>query len=54
LFTCINAKCIEGTSNDVIPNTRKVAYTTAPDENDGVFLKVVTFTTDVRGNFFTI
>jgi hypothetical protein len=54
LFTCINAERIERTSYDVIPNTWKVAYTTAANKNDGVFLKVMTFTTDVRRNFFAV
>jgi hypothetical protein len=37
----------------VVTNTRKVLYTTATHENNGVFLQIVTFTRDVGRNFVT-
>ena len=38
----------------MITNPWQVAYTTAFNENYGVFLKVMTFAADVGGNFLTV
>ena len=38
----------------MVTDTGEVADTTAADQHDGVLLKVVTFTTDVGGNFLAI
>jgi hypothetical protein len=51
--TTIHAEAVEATTDDVITNTRKVLYTAAANENDGVFLEVVTFTRDVCSDFVT-
>jgi hypothetical protein len=37
----------------VITHTRKVLHTTAANEHNAMFLKVVTFTGNVSGNFIT-
>jgi hypothetical protein len=38
----------------VVTYTGKVLYSTAPDKNNRVFLKVVTYTGDVSSNFKTV
>jgi hypothetical protein len=45
---------VERTTNDVVTNTWKVWHTATTNEHNGVFLEVVTFTTDVRPNFVTV
>ena len=40
---------IQSTTDDVVTDTGKVFYTAAANHDDGVFLKVVAFTGDVRG-----
>ena len=42
---------IQSTTDDVVTDTGKVFYTAAANHDDGVFLKVVAFTGDVRGDF---
>ena len=54
LLAIIDTKGIERTTDDVVTNTGKVTNATAADEHDRVLLKVVAFTTDVRGHFFAI
>tara|TARA_B100001059_G_scaffold12583_2_gene10098 strand:- start:305 stop:661 length:357 start_codon:yes stop_codon:yes gene_type:complete len=54
LLAVIDSERIERTTDDVIPNTWKVTDTPATDENNGVLLEVVTFTTDVGGHFLAI
>ena len=49
-----NTLSIESASDDVVTYTRKVLYTSASDENDAVFLKVVADTGDVRSNLVTV
>jgi hypothetical protein len=38
----------------VVTHTGKVLNSTAPDKNNGVFLKVVAYTGDISGNFETV
>jgi hypothetical protein len=54
LLTTFDSQSVERTTNNVVSNTGKVTYTTTANKHDGVFLKVVTFTTDVCGNFLTV
>jgi hypothetical protein len=37
----------------MVTNARKVFHTTATNENNGVFLKIVSFTGNICGNFIT-
>ena len=41
-------------ANDGVANTGKVFHTTAADNDDRVFLKVVAFAGNVGGNFITV
>jgi|GEM_PF-2221202 len=54
LTTSIDAEAIEGAADDVVSHTRKVTNSTTANEHDGVFLKVMSFATDVCRNFFAI
>ena len=54
LLAVIDSERIERTTDDVIPNTWKVTDTPATDENNGVLLEVVTFTTDVGADFTSV
>ncbi|VTM73929.1 Uncharacterised protein [Raoultella planticola] len=54
MLTVFNAGAVKRTTNGVVTNTRKVFYTTATDQDHGVFLQVVTFTADVGGDFETV
>ena len=50
----VNAEAVEGTTDDVVTDTGKVADTTTLDQNHRVFLEVMTFTADVGGHFLTV
>ena len=54
LHSVCYTSCIQSTSNDVVTYTRKVFYSTASDQNNGVFLQVVAFTGDICCNFDTV
>jgi hypothetical protein len=54
LLPTINSECIERTTNNMVTNTRQVFHTTASDENDGVLLEVMTFTTNIGDNFLPV
>ena len=54
LRTACYAGSIQCTANDVVTYTRKVLYTTATYQYDGVFLQVVTFTRNVGVYFLTV
>jgi hypothetical protein len=45
---------IERTTDDVVTNTRKVLDPTAANQYNRVFLKFMTFTRDICGNFHLI
>ena len=51
LTAFVNTEAVQRTAHDVVTHTGKVANTTAFNQNDGVFLKVVTLTTDISGDF---
>ena len=42
LLASFNAGRVEGAADDLITNAREVADTTAANQNDGVFLKLMT------------
>jgi hypothetical protein len=52
--TSVNAKAVEGSTNNVVTNTRKVLYPTTTHQNDGVLLKIVTLTADIGNDFKAI
>ena len=54
LTSVSNTGGIQGSPDDVIPGTRKVLDTAAADHDDGVLLKVVTFTRNVAGNLNSV
>jgi hypothetical protein len=45
---------VKATANDVVSNTWKVLYTSTANEDNGVFLEVVTFTADICPYFVTV
>ncbi|ATD37007.1 hypothetical protein WH06_17080 [Aeromonas salmonicida subsp. salmonicida] len=51
LLTVFNTGTVQRTTNGVVTNTWQVFYTTATDQHNGVLLQVVTFTTDIGGDF---
>ena len=53
-FAVLYTRCIERSTNNVVPNAREIGYFAATDQHDGVFLEVVTFARDVSGNFHSI
>ena len=54
LTTTVNARCVQCSTNDLITNTRKITNTTASNENDGVFLKFVTFAGNIDRYLFPV
>ena len=54
LFTVFDALSIQSSTNHLIANARKVSNTTAANQDDAVFLKVVPFAWNVDGNFFAV
>lgn len=54
LLTTVDTEGIAGSANDLVSNPWQVPHTTTTDENDGVFLKVVTFTWDVNRDFLAV
>ena len=54
LLTAINTEGIAATANDLVSNPWQVPHTTTADQNDGVFLKVVTLTRDVNRDFLAV
>jgi hypothetical protein len=54
LVTTFDPEGVKRTTDDVVANAGKVTDTSAANQNDRVFLKVVTFTTDVGTDFATV
>ncbi|AAN82553.1 Hypothetical protein c4115 [Escherichia coli CFT073] len=54
LLTVFNAGAVKRTTYGVVTNTREVFNTTTTDQDHGVLLQVVTFTTDVGSHFETV
>src|SRR5690606_24155609 len=54
LLAVLHAGGIQRTTHGVVTDTRKVLHTAATNQNHAVFLQVVAFTTDVRGNLVTV
>jgi hypothetical protein len=41
LFTVLDAYGVQGATDDVIPDSRKVFYPSSPNENNGMLLEVM-------------
>ena len=54
LFAAIDAEGVAASTDDLITNSREIANTTAADEDDRVFLEVVTFARNVDGDFLAV
>ena len=54
LLTTFDRRAVERAADDLITNAREVANTTAADEDDRVFLKLVAFAGNVAGDFFVV
>jgi len=54
LTATVDFRCVEGTADNVVANTGKVANATTADEDHGVLLKVVAFTADVCGDLLSV
>src|SRR5690625_144230 len=54
LLAVLDALKVKRTTHNVVANTGQVLDTTTAHEHDGVFLKVVAFTTDVRNDFVAV
>lgn len=54
LAALIDTESIEGTTHDVITDTRKVFHPAATNEDDGVLLEVMSLTSDVGDDFVTV
>jgi hypothetical protein len=54
LLASLNTKGVESTANNVITNTWKISDSPAANKHDGMFLKIVTFTRNVNGDFFGV
>jgi hypothetical protein len=50
LFTILDAHGVQGTTNDMIPNSWKVFYPSSSNENNGVFLKVMADPWNIGGH----
>ena len=51
LHSVRNPCSVQRTSDNVVTHTRQVLYSAASDQNNGVFLQVMTFARDISGNF---
>ena len=51
LSAILHPDCIQRATNDVVADARKVLHTTASNENDRVFLQVMTNTGDIGCDF---
>ncbi len=54
LFAVLDTYGIESAADDVITNTRKILDTAASDEDDAVFLQIVSFARNISGNFDSV
>lgn len=54
LLTTFDRRTVERTADDLVTNAREVADTTAADQYDRVFLKLMTFARNVARNFFVV
>ena len=50
----MNALEVEAPADDMIANTRKIGDATAANENNGVFLEVMTLAADICPDFLTV
>ena len=54
LFAAVDAQGVSASANDLVSHTGEVANTTATNQDDGVFLKIVSFAGDVDRHFLAV
>jgi len=54
LHPVIDSKGIKGTTNDVVTDTWQILHSTTTNQHDGVFLKIVTLTSNVGDDLVAI
>ena len=54
LFPAVNAQRVEGSPDNVVTHAREISNSSTPNENNGVFLKVVSLATDIGGYFLAV
>jgi hypothetical protein len=54
LLAVLNAQAVETAADDVVTHAGKVADAAAADEHNRVFLQIVAFAADVRGDFLAV
>ncbi len=54
LAPAVDAEAVKRATDDMVSHTGQVTDAAATYEDDGVFLKVVTFAADVSGNFLAV
>ena len=54
LLAATDAFGIEHAADDVVTHTGKIFHTASADEDDGVFLKIVTFAGNVSDDFLSV
>ena len=54
LLSVLNAYGVQGATDDMIPNSRKVFHPSSPNEDNGVFLEVMANPWDISGYFDSI
>jgi hypothetical protein len=54
LFAVFDSSAVQRSSNDVISHTRKIFYTAPADEDNAVFLKVMSLSANVGDDFLSI
>lgn len=51
LAALVDTEAVKSAADDMVTNTRQVLHTTAANQNDAVFLKIVAFTSDIGDDF---
>ena len=54
LLAPVDTQSVPCAANDLITNSRQIAYSATSDQHDGVFLKVMTFTGNINSDFLAI
>jgi hypothetical protein len=54
LLAVFDSSAVQRSSNDVISHTRKIFYTAPADEDNAVFLKVMSLSANVGDDFLSI
>ena len=54
LIATFDTQSIQSTTNNMVTDTWQIFHSATANQDNGVLLEVVTFTTDVGDDFFTI